>query len=837
MTVISASPATRSLELEIRAAREAVLRRDPNAREQAQSARRRAATLAARAELIAALATADSEHATDAAEIDGAIAAAKRLPDPDVETMLDLALALLIADRAEEAVDILMQGLLAGAADAVTPSQLMAFIDQLLGDRRADEAEDLLRAVYARLIARPRRVPTGGGTPAPRVELSRRRRFLKEALRLVDERLETGGDEPTLLTLRAGTLIGLGELNQALETVLDVVKRYPSNALARDVLVAVLARMRHYDSAVTELEQLPEERLQEPDAVSTQVDLLVRSGASERAVEVARRAVDNMGANLEVRTAYVRALAASGDLSQALPEAHTLVADYPQHADALVVLAEVLRLTGADEEALETLRRATSLDPSNAFAHTALARALEAQGDAPRALDELEQALTLDPANADLLLERARLLFAVGRSVEALELVEQADVATHPRAAALRADIHREHGRFDDALVWYERAFDGSAEDRDDTAAKIVAVCDTLFDEGDYGPALDGLDFLVEHGVDLPPATIALRAELLRLRARLRAAVEACEEARAAGFEEDWLIATHAQALIDLDRARSALPLAQRLINESPDYVYGRTVWVSALIELDRVTEALAMLDEWFPLDDLVSGWEVWTVGIHASQRSALGRHADAIAVLEEALERSDREADWLAVLGFAHARLWQLTAAEAAFQHAFALHGSDMPSWALIELADVLVASAGELTPDAASHYERVIEREIDNAIEVPSPNARVRAGWAHLRLGRPEQAVEQFRIGFDETESDMLDWRMSLSAALMLKGDDDGAQRELDELLRLVRELPDRERAKGVVHESVFNLRMLEMDPSLRDAGSGLARLRERLDAEEAA
>jgi tetratricopeptide (TPR) repeat protein len=819
-------------------ARDSVLRREPDAPARVADVQKRIARLAVRGGLIAALASAEADAEAAGDELDRAITAARSVEDSDVETLLDLALALLVADRPSEAVDVVLQGLRAGAAYAVTPAQLMAFIDQLLGDRRTDEVEDLLRSIYTRLIERPEQVPIGPDPRGPRPGPGRRRRFLKEALRLVDERIRDRGPDPTLLIVRAGTLTGLGKVEEAIDTISKVLADSPDDPLARDLLVAALTRERNYGKAVDELQALPPERLNEPQAVSTHVDLLVRLGTPDEAVSIAEQAGEATD-SLEVRTAHVRALSAAGNHRRAQTLARELVGEFPGRADLLLLLADVLHAEGTeDDEEFTVVQQAVASDQSNPITHAALARTLEDRGELDRAVLELERALALDPSRSDLMVRRARLLMMLGRAVEALEVIEAVDVAVHSEAKALRADILFALERYDEALTWYRPAFE-SAPDADaaaEIAGKLEQVSDELFLKLSYQPALEGLEFLRDHGVELSPPRMTLRAELLRLQRRPRAAVEQAKDAVAAGFEEPWLFGTYGQALLDLSRSDEALELIEPVIGRTADYAFGQSVYLDALYDLDRLSEAMEVLEHAFPHDAPPAGWEVWATMARGQLLIYGGRHNEAKRLMRSALRDSPLEGDWLATLGLAQARLWESRAAAESFRQTLDANGPETNNWVLLEYADALIADTGDHGGEAGAQYDRVLERVFATAApEPPTPRAKLEAAWASLRLARPREAVTLAREGLAEGAVPGLGARVRLSASLALAGDEADADATLAGVIEATHSLSDATRVVGIIDDAQYMFRLLEHDPEWAHARERLAAMRTRFSAKE--
>jgi tetratricopeptide (TPR) repeat protein len=804
-----------SFDREFTEVRELVLSGAPDADTRAARLLELAEGVSTRAELIAALAAANRDTQAASARVEHAVERARALPSLDSETMLDLALALLVVNRPSEAADVVFEGLRGGAAEAVSPTLLMAFIDQLLGDQRRSEAEALLRTVYDRLIA-PERTPAVPGGPPPRTP-ARRRRFLEDALRLIDVRVRDR-DDATLLTVRAGVLVGLGRLDEAVQSVTRALAARPNDSLARSLLVAALARQRHFAAAVEELKRLPPERLTEPGAVARQVDLLVQAGASEEAVGVAEGAVGSAGDHVEVRIAHVKALAAAGHLSDAELHVRRLASENPERADLAVVQAEVLAAEGRRSDAVRVLQQAVEEHPDAVDPLAALSRLLTDSGELPQALAAAERAFELDPGRADVIEQRARLLMELDRAVEALEVIDSADAGRD--SAALHGEILVRLDRLDEALPWYLSALSGAPGPAAEAelAGTLETVCERLFERGDFGEALNGLEGL-RAKAPLTVAGCALRAELLRLHARLRESIEQADEALAGGFEEPWLAATKAQALVELSRSADALATLAPVLERSPDYHFGWSTHAAALDHLDAVTLALEALDAHFPLDEPPSGWEDWATMAHAMALIDLGHARDALALLDDAIEERGRQPEFTGPLGIARNRLGTPDLAAAALQETLDWYTGDANGWVMIELADALVARDGTVTRGAKALYERMTEiGSAANGGEAPPPKARHDVAWSHLRLGRPEEAAEQWNLGTGEAADPMLDEKVLYAAALELCGRSGQAQAQLEGVLDDVASLPDRTRAAAILREARYRLGLLDGVDRLR-------------------
>jgi tetratricopeptide (TPR) repeat protein len=304
------------------------------------------------------------------------------------------------------------------------------------------------------------------------------------------------------------------------------------------------------------------------------------------------------------------------------------------------------------------------------------------------------------------------------------------------------------------------------------------------------------------------------------------------EEAANAGFDEQWLFGTHAQALVELGRADEAIQLIQPILDDAPEYAFGQSVYLEALDELDRATEALAGLDRWFPPDDPPAGWGVWATTARGQLLVHCARHREAVRVMQEALLASPSEPGWLVTLGLAKARLFEFPQAIDAFRQTIELSVEDPDNWLLLDLADALVMHDGD-RGEATELYERVARATSSETMlpEPPAPRLALEAGWAHLRLGRAEDAIAQFRAGLEESPNPQLGARLRLTAAIALAGRGEEAHAELDAVVKAVAGLDDRACAAGVIDDGRFAFKLLEADRAWESSRERLAHMRERL------
>jgi tetratricopeptide (TPR) repeat protein/SAM-dependent methyltransferase len=196
-----------------------------------------------------------------------------------------------------------------------------------------------------------------------------------------------------------------------------------------------------------------------------------------------------VGGTAEDATREALALYKAGDFARAKERYEQVLAQYPDHADALHMLGILMYQTGACARAVELLHRAIANDPASAVFHNNLGKVLEEQGALPDALAEYEQALRLEPRQADgyfnlgvVLQKLGRLEEAQMRYREALRLRPHDAECEFNLGNALSAD-----GRLEEAADAYRRA----VRLRPDGAEALTNLGNVLHRLGSFDEALE----------------------------------------------------------------------------------------------------------------------------------------------------------------------------------------------------------------------------------------------------------------------------------------------------------------------------------------------------------
>ncbi len=182
------------------------------------------------------------------------------------------------------------------------------------------------------------------------------------------------------------------------------------------------------------------------------INLLVRTGQPERALEVAEQAIILAPESDAVMTAVAAAYIANGDrlydlgdptgailqYAQARQAADKAININPENASAYAYAAAGWVLPGEPENytrAQEMADLAVTVDPDNAIARYYMATVLDYQGYYDAARDNYLLGITADPTNADLLIGLAYNFFGTGNIPEAITYFDEA-IKADPNSAA-----------------------------------------------------------------------------------------------------------------------------------------------------------------------------------------------------------------------------------------------------------------------------------------------------------------------------------------------------------------------------------------------------------------
>jgi predicted O-linked N-acetylglucosamine transferase (SPINDLY family) len=271
---------------------------------------------------------------------------------------------------------------------------------------------------------------------------------------------------------------------------------------------------------------------------------------------------------IEIALARQRA----GRLAEAEAIYRQVLAEVPDHADALQLLGLVAGQVGDLATACALLGRAIALEPAVAEHHCNLGEFLSRAGKWDEAIAALDRAIALKPGLAQAHVNRAGALRAQGRREDAcaaycraLELRDD-DAVTHGRLGALWHEL----GHLEPAIAEYRRAIALGTED----AAIYNNLGTALNEAGQLEPAIAAIG----RALELRPRYAEAYSNLglvLHQAQRLDEAIAACRQAVALGGAGDEALAVAhnnlAGALRDAGALDAAISAYRRAIELRPE--------------------------------------------------------------------------------------------------------------------------------------------------------------------------------------------------------------------------------------------------------------------------
>ncbi len=227
----------------------------------------------------------------------------------------------------------------------------------------------------------------------------------------------------------------------------------PTRAATEFALLANLSEGdKEYAAAIEYYENAIRLDATKPEFFIRLINLLVKTGQPERALEIAEQAVVLAPESDAVWTAVASAHIANGgrlyDLgdpiganlqyTQARQAADKAIDINPQNATAYAYAAAGWVLPGDPENynrAIEMANLGVTVDPDNAIARYYMATVLDYQGYYDAARDNYFLGINIDPTNADLLIGLAYNFFGTGNIPEAITYFEAA-IEADPNSAA-----------------------------------------------------------------------------------------------------------------------------------------------------------------------------------------------------------------------------------------------------------------------------------------------------------------------------------------------------------------------------------------------------------------
>jgi protein O-GlcNAc transferase len=312
----------------------------------------------------------------------------------------------------------------------------------------------------------------------------------------------------------------------------------------------------------------------------------------------------------------------------------TAISVNPQSVDALCNLGIVLQDLGRNAEALDIYDRALAIDNRIAEAHNNRGTALRALDRPAAAIMSFDRAIAVRPDYAEARFNRAALLASLGRYDEAVTSYDQL-IAIQPEnfeAHRGRARVLMANQEPEASLMSYARAVSlrpDHIEVRFDRGILLNQL-------GRFREALGELDRVLASDPD-NGAALAQRGVALAELERYEEAEECLARAVSLRPGDTAALDSHGIALQGLDRPAEALICHDRALAIAPDNAAALHNRGHALVALGRYAEALDSYDRALALAPA----DPRTLLNRGIALNAMGRHDDALTYLDGAIGRA----------------------------------------------------------------------------------------------------------------------------------------------------------------------------------------------------
>ncbi len=289
------------------------------------------------------------------------------------------------------------------------------------------------------------------------------------------------------------------------------------------------------------------------------------------------------------------ALHQQGRLTEARPIYQAVLAQSPEHFEALHLLGVIAGQTQDFEAAVAFFGQAIAIDPSHAHVHNNLGNALKELTQRVAAIASYDTAISLRPNYPEAYKNRGNALRELSRFTEALASYDEA-ISRKPDYAdaySNRGTALRGLKRLDEALASYDEAI----ELKPDYAAAYNNRAHTLIGLGQLALAISSYDTAISLGLE-SPETYNNRGNALRELGRLDEALASYDKAIKLKPDYADAYSNRGQALRDLKQVDAAIASYDKAISLKPDSPDAYNSRGNALREFKRLDEALASYDK-----------------------------------------------------------------------------------------------------------------------------------------------------------------------------------------------------------------------------------------------
>src|SRR5579863_6917498 len=186
-------------------------------------------------------------------------------------------------------------------------------------------------------------------------------------------------------------------------------------------LAQALGHLRMYNQAYQVLEPSLHASPNSVTLVSATVDVLMKTGRYQEAINLLQHAVDTNPADQKIKVELFRALVLTGHIDQARPWGPKLLELRPKDPEVLRLNGIVYRSVGDYPQAKTLLEKAVAIDPNFSDSRYNLGMVLVLLKEWQGAKEQLEKAIELGAPEAQAHFELAKALRGLGENNRALE--------------------------------------------------------------------------------------------------------------------------------------------------------------------------------------------------------------------------------------------------------------------------------------------------------------------------------------------------------------------------------------------------------------------------------
>ena len=266
---------------------------------------------------------------------------------------------------------------------------------------------------------------------------------------------------------RAGTAaLAQQDLATAQSDFEQVIRLIPSAEPAHVALGLVLVHRGHLQEGIHEYQVALTLRKTDPTAQLNLAIAYQQIGQPAKAIPLftqieAEARINKKPLSASILSAYARALAATGNLSQAALKMRAALSADPRNAQLHDDLGSIDAQQTSWDSARQEFSAAIQIDPQLAAAHLHLGLALQALNQ-PGSLNQLQQARTLAPDNPVIALELGKAYVAASNDDQAIPLFQQVlDQNPHSiDAMSQLALAYQRSNRSQDAIGLFRKVLD-----------------------------------------------------------------------------------------------------------------------------------------------------------------------------------------------------------------------------------------------------------------------------------------------------------------------------------------------------------------------------------------